>query len=644
MKKLTSLLLTFAVLLTTLCVTVPLETSAAGAVDYTVDVKGVNVKYDGTGVFVYTNSGSSDKKFNSITYHFGSAKLFVFAKDGHMTEAGENLVEARWCVQENLVVPAGGFAIAFPYSNTTLTTCWNTVTEGAMLYNFTMPVIWKVTGTYDAGAKKVRIQYDNSPRQEPKEALRFLFVGNSTTYVHACPIIFKGLCEAAGQPVIVDYCTKGSAFLSNYADEKHDCGIKFRNLINKNKYDYVVLQDAVGTTIDKAIDACEILMPYIKKNGAKPVFYMRYSDSECNPTRVNNHYNVYSELARYYDTVYAPIVVSFYRCFKKYPSITLMADDGGHHSKEGAYLIACTWMYAFLGIDPLGNKYTADMDATTVKRLQEMAKSSIDDPFVRLDSPDTVPVKYEKTDYDLISTYKKYTCSAPFYGGTASGTHVDKDSKGNPLYRLTNGIRATEPAEGNSTGQIGAYSQAKNCTLTLDLETVSDIKAVTYDLWGGGWGIPVPEKASITVAVSEDGKKYSAETKMSYKQTYSKENGWRGGLFTAEFATLQKGRYVRLTISLDGNFLWSSELAVYGKMGEKPIEPKPEFKVGDINGNGGVDAMDYMVIRSYYLKTSTKVPADYVERMDLDGKPGVSPMDIMLLRGIILGTYKPEAK
>lgn len=69
----------------------------------------------------------------------------------------------------------------------------------------------------------------------------------------------------------------------------------------------------------------------------------------------------------------------------------------------------------------------------------------------------------------------------------------------------------------------------------------------------------------------------------------------------------------------------------------------PKYKVGDVNGNGGVDPMDYMFIRSYYLKTGTNIPDDYVERMNLDGKPGVTPMDIMLLRAIILGTYKPDA-
>ena len=639
MKKALSLLLTLALLAGTFCTVVPM-TASASAVSFTVTAGTVDAAFTG-GVAVYTNTGSSDKKFPSLTYHFYKASLLVFAKDGRLIEAGGNLIEEKYCVQENLVVPAGGFAVAYS-GNSQLDALKTFAMEGAMLYNATLSVTRKATGSYDPATKKVKISYDNADRTYAKDALRFLFVGNSTTYVNGCPLKFQAMAEAAGKSVIVDYCTKGSAYLTQFADASLEEGKKFRNLLSKNKYDYVVLQDAAGTTFEKAVQACDVLIPLIKANGAKPVFYMRYSDAECNPTRVNNHYNVYSALAKKYDTIYAPIVVSFYRCFQTYPEITLMADDGGHHSKEGSYLIAATWLYAFLGIDPLGNAYTADMPAETVKKLQTMAKSSIEEPFTRLDSPDTVPATYETADgnfYDLISEGKTYVCSAPYYGGTSSGGMVDKDASGNPLYKLTNGIRATEPAEGNAPGQIGAYSQAANSTLVLDLGAVSDVKAVTYDLWGiTSWGVPMPSKATVTVALSEDGKTYSSESAMTYKQTYAQGTN-EGGLFSYEYATLQKARYVRLTFKLAGNFLWGSEFAVYGVAAE---QPPAEYPFGDVNRDRVVDAFDYQMLKAYVLGTYTAQHEEDVALMDILSDGSIDAFDYQIVKAIVLGTYKVD--
>ena len=638
MKKTLALFLSLALLAGALCAAVP--SVSASEVSFTVTAGTVDAPFT-SGIAVYTNTGSSDKKLPSMTYHFSGASLLVFAKDGRLIEAGGNLIEQKYCVQENLVVPAGGFAIAYS-GNTQLDALKNFAMEGAMLYNATLSVTRKATGSFNSSTKKVTISYDNAPRTYAKDALRFLFVGNSTTYVGGCPLKFQAMAEAAGKSVIVDYCTKGSAYLTQFADPSLDEGIKFRNLLKANKYDYVVLQDAAGTTLEKAIEGCEVLIPLIKENGATPVFYMRYSDAECNPTRVNNHYNVYSALAKKYDTIYAPIVVSFYRCFTTYPEITLMADDGGHHSKEGSYLIAATWLYAFLGIDPLGNTYTADMPADTVKKLQTIAKSAIEEPFTRLDSPDTVPVTYTAADnnsYGLISEGATYVCSAPFYSGTAEGGMMDKDANGNPLYKLTNGLRATEPTGGNAPGQIGAYSQAKNSNIVLDLGTVCDVKAITYDLWGvPGWGVPLPENATATVAFSEDGETYSAENKMSYKQTYAQNNN-KGGLFTYELPELKKARYVRLTFKLDGNFLWGSEIAVYGVAGEKPT---PEFALGDINGDKSVNSYDYQMLKAYVLGTYKTATDAMISRMNLNGDKKIDSYDYQMLKAMVLGTYKKK--
>ncbi|MBQ0092593.1 MAG: hypothetical protein KBS45_04630, partial [Clostridiales bacterium] len=178
MKKALSLLLTLALLAGAFCTVVPM-TASASAVSFTVTAGTVDAAFTG-GVAVYTNTGSSDKKFPSLTYHFYKASLLVFAKDGRLIEAGGNLIEEKYCVQENLVVPAGGFAVAYS-GNSQLDALKTFAMEGAMLYNATLSVTRKATGSYDPATKKVKISYDNADRTYAKDALRFLFVGNSTT-------------------------------------------------------------------------------------------------------------------------------------------------------------------------------------------------------------------------------------------------------------------------------------------------------------------------------------------------------------------------------------------------------------------------------------------------------------------------------
>lgn len=634
MKKIAALFLTAALLAALLCALVP-YTASASVINVTTKVDAVDAKFDDSGVFVYTNTGTSPKKLNSITYHFGNAKLLVFASDGRLIEAGENLIEKQYCVQENVVCPAGGFVVAFNGNKSTqLETLRKIVLEDAMIYNSTMSVTWEATGEFDKDNMLLKITYDNKAKEPAKDALRFLFVGNSTTYVNGCPIKFRALCEAAGKSVIVDYCTKGSAYLANFADETQDCGQRFRNLLKANKYDYVVLQDAAGTTYGKAEQACEVLIPMILANGAKPVFYMRYSDAECNHTRVNNHYYVYSKLAEKYNTVYAPIVVSFYRCFQTYPGIVLMADDGGHHSKEGSYLIAATWMYAFLGIDPLGNSYTADIDPETVRCLQLMAKSSIEEPFTPLEEPgDILPIegKDGKT-YDPISVGKIYTRTGDYYirtdEYTDEYTDIAEDRK-TLLGRMTDGKTATVPTEGDALSRIGCF-KGETTTVTIDLGGVSEVKAFFTDLWGGGWGIPDPTGAKVSVAFSPDNKTFSKEYSLTGTQTYT-SGGWKGMEFRLELDKTEQARYVRFTYTLDGGkFCWTSESAVWGVAGEEP-----GLLEGDVDGDGEVNIADYLLTKNYVL-TGVAIREEYVARMDVNADNIVDIIDYLRIKRIVL--------
>ena len=221
-----------------------------------------------------------------------------------------------------------------------------------------------------------------------KKPISILFVGNSVTYYFDNIPKFKAICEAAGVPVETEQCVYGGAFLSQYADENDFRGTMFREAIAKKKYDIVVLQDASRATVESCAAAVEVLMPFVKENGAKPVFYMRAPDVEQPKETVDEQnkrfHDTYTALAEKYQTVYAPVVTGYMIGQAEHPEIDLYAPDRSHQNPvNGSYLIACTWACAFLGIDPVGNSFIADVPAETARILQEIAKRSVEHP-VRL--------------------------------------------------------------------------------------------------------------------------------------------------------------------------------------------------------------------------------------------------------------------
>ena len=81
-------------------------------------------------------------------------------------------------------------------------------------------------------------------------------------------------------------------------------------------------------------------------------------------------------LSEKYGLPVAPAALAFRSLIRETGGEALYADDRSHHSKEGSYLIACTWLDAFLDVSPVGNTYTAGLDAETVRRLQNAAEDA----------------------------------------------------------------------------------------------------------------------------------------------------------------------------------------------------------------------------------------------------------------------------
>ena len=232
------------------------------------DVKGVDCTTSEAGGLAVYPAGDSARKLYSRDYKFRNSYLLVFNREGRLAEIGSNLLESDG-VQLSVTVPAGGFLVAFPYTGySTLYQAFTVALEGAMHYNATFTAAYEMYGEYDAANKKVTIRYDD-PAAVPSDALKFLFIGNSSTYVNGSPIKFREMAKAAGKTVDVTYCTEGSAYLEYFA-EGGQYDSRFKTALSKKQYDYVVLQDAAASDFSKASKACDNLIPQILANGATP--------------------------------------------------------------------------------------------------------------------------------------------------------------------------------------------------------------------------------------------------------------------------------------------------------------------------------------------------------------------------------------
>ncbi len=560
-------IVTLLTLVSTLGTCIPLSMTAnADEFDnsFNVDIDGFDCKTENGKVFVYPNNSDKPRYVKGDDYkvnNFRSTKLMIFDKDGLLIEAGGEIYANSETVtgspQQGVYIPAGGFLVAF-YSVSDLTKAFNTAMEGAMLYNATMAVIYEMHGSVDGN--KLTIEYNN-PKDASSDAKKFLFVGNSSTYFNGTPIIFKGLAEAAGIEIDVDYSTFGSAFLSEFADENHDRGKFLRNKLKTESYDYVVLQDAAKSSYSSSKPQVETLLPLIEENGADALLYMRYSAaSTVDQIRENakKHHLNYATMAKDFDLVCAPSADAFVYCAERYPEINLYADDGGHHSKAGAYLIACTWLYSYLGVDPTDNGYDAQLGEATAKKLWECAKIACEEGYA-FEGIDTTYTDNEGNKYNNIAEGKSYTVTGAVYDNESW-----TDTKnGKPIGKLTDGFMANA----GDDGAIGAYNGKNGHSVTIDLGSVSQIKHIYTDMFGNtGWGIPDPKDMVITVSISNDGKSFT-EAGTAVMSDEQNINGWPKREFNFEFESLTEARYVKLSYTSQ-LFIWSSEILVHGISGE----------------------------------------------------------------------------
>src|SRR5262252_1529581 len=110
----------------------------------------------------------------------------------------------------------------------------------------------------------------------------------------------------------------------------------------------------------------------VRKHGAQPIFFMSWAYKD-QPEMTQQLAQAYTREANRNDALVIPAGLAFARAVAKRPELELYQPDKRHPTLAGTYLAACASYASVYGRSPVGNGYTAGLDAGTVSFLQTAA-------------------------------------------------------------------------------------------------------------------------------------------------------------------------------------------------------------------------------------------------------------------------------
>jgi hypothetical protein len=117
-----------------------------------------------------------------------------------------------------------------------------------------------------------------------------------------------------------------------------------------------------------------------RRNGAKPVLFMSWAYAD-RPEMTAQLAEAYTIAGNDNDALVIPAGLAFARSVAQRPDLNLYARDRRHPSMLGTYLAASTVYAALYRDTPVGNDYTAGIDADTARFLQTVAWETVQDYY-----------------------------------------------------------------------------------------------------------------------------------------------------------------------------------------------------------------------------------------------------------------------
>ena len=179
--------------------------------------------------------------------------------------------------------------------------------------------------------------------------MRVLFVGNSHTYFHDMPALFRRMCgELTGQRPEVTMLAYSGRSLAWHREEY----FALRFALLHGRYDYCVIQQQAHPFPGEEVTEAGVgeIVSLCRKAGTRPVLYMTWAE-EAKPENAAVMSRCYRRLAARYGALLAPVGELFDALRDRVP---LYWRDGEHASPYGAYLAAACFAGLLTGSRELG--------------------------------------------------------------------------------------------------------------------------------------------------------------------------------------------------------------------------------------------------------------------------------------------------
>jgi hypothetical protein len=162
-----------------------------------------------------------------------------------------------------------------------------------------------------------------------------------------------------------------------------------RNNINFNTnarlFDLAIMMDCSQCPIHPRLGA--VFTEYarrhsetVRAHGARPVFFMSWAYKDV-PEMTQQLAEAYTLAGNANNALVIPAGLAFARSIAERPALDLYVPDLRHPSLAGTYLAAATTFATLLGRSPVGNSYTAGLEAETAAFLQRVAWETVQGYF-----------------------------------------------------------------------------------------------------------------------------------------------------------------------------------------------------------------------------------------------------------------------
>lgn len=228
-----------------------------------------------------------------------------------------------------------------------------------------------------------------------------MFVGNSFFYYNNGLPGHVSLLEKAADPDHKNSYRTTMVTIGGSGFDWHDMESYFRpKAVGYYSFDdhNVVVFNPPGKLFDAAVmmdcSQCpihpqlkSIFTDYAKKNSeivrkhdAMPIFFMSWA-YEDKPEMTEQLAEAYTVAGNDNNALVIPAGLAFAKLRAKQPELNLYQPDKRHPTLVGTYLASCVTFAALTGRSPVGNSYTAGLDAATAKLLQTTAWETVQDYY-----------------------------------------------------------------------------------------------------------------------------------------------------------------------------------------------------------------------------------------------------------------------